>query len=418
MAQSKPTLCVCVSGQMRFYEAASRQLAQAIDDFEPVYVIETWTKRGGKVEGAWNADQLHRVLTDDLARLVPRALIVDNRFVGIPALHDFLHSRAVAKPDVTSEEVAEHYAPAVIHVEDEAIVDAYVREQEIEEKNSLRMLYKWARCHRGVADYETANQMRFDYFLRLRPDLWIESSLGGLRERVKPGSILVDWVDESGCVVGDSFAFGCREDLPLYCGLADTVGAWIAGSVKVEQWGGIHNQLFTSLKDRGLAMGNAGMPMPIVKELIDGPTFQALVEESLPRADEPYRPALLGLKSVLLAHRALLAGSLAEAREHGLAAIRSSPKASGGYHLLARIEEREDNHPAAYRAATQALALAMDSYHDDHLRETARAQLGRQPDLTSARAAIENARAAHGGSGSLDAHEEAAVAFFTGRQGG
>lgn len=245
-------ICILICGQIRGLKAL-QHLAQNITKidsrFEVSVVISTWSKTGMKFSGALGFGQVARIFNEDILSLIP------NNFYGDNFWENFnIASEPSRSEDVTFEllrKVFENCNLNVLNIDIEADILDLEFEEELEDKNSKKMLYKRWRANEIKKRAEKKENSRFDLVLCTRPDLFLnfESEVFSLLHSQIPAKLSQNYIylpqnEKVERYVNDIFAFGASQVIDIYTSLFSKA---ISG-----RWSYIHRAYFDWLKENSI----------------------------------------------------------------------------------------------------------------------------------------------------------------------
>jgi len=367
MLPDERKICVLISGQMRNFEQPLASLKRALSKFQPVYFISTWKKRGSKVIGAWHFDQLQRLMPLQIVRIFPYALMQPEPFSGIPALRRMLLDRNARSEDITSEIILDIIPSAVIKVDPDNLLEPKLEGLQFREPNAYRMLYKLKQCAEMVFEYEEKNQMSFNYFLRVRPDMLIPENLFEKIESLTEGSIFTDNANEEERTTGDSLAWGYRSDLDSYLALSKNLENNLTNQFYLDKWRNIHYELFDSISVQNKKLINASPSGHILEERISREALLNATEESMSEVDAAARDELICFKNLFHGIESLERHDYPSAKSHAEAALQIRSNSATAFHLLAQAHKGLGNLADAIDAAALSIGFASNFWGDDYL---------------------------------------------------
>ncbi|HRO33999.1 MAG TPA: tetratricopeptide repeat protein [Brevundimonas sp.] len=244
----KPTIAVCVSGQLRQSDAGLESLAQAIRGLDATVVVSLWSRAGRKLDGAVNLPQISRILEEDAWVRLPWAWFDYREFWPmLPGLAETLSAGATDQAEAVQARVRRWLPDAVIDLEAPDVLDLGF-DTPREDANTLKMLYRIWRANEIKRRLERQAGRRFDHVVRTRPDLVLERlNMAAIAEGTGPGRILVDAYRPAGHFVSDLFAVGGSVEMDRY---ATLFGRAIADP---GAWRHIHVDMHAHLEASGLA---------------------------------------------------------------------------------------------------------------------------------------------------------------------
>lgn len=244
----KPTIAVCVSGQLRQSDAGLESLAQAIRGLDATVVVSLWSRAGRKLDGAVNLPQISRILEEDAWVRLPWAWFDYREFWPmLPGLAETLSAGATDQAEAVQARVRRWLPDAVIDLEAPDVLDLGF-DTPREDANTLKMLYRIWRANEIKRRLERQAGRRFDHVVRTRPDLVLERlDMAVIAEGTGPGRILVDAYRPAGHFVSDLFAVGGSAEMDRY---ATLFGRAIADP---SAWRHIHVDMHAHLEASGLA---------------------------------------------------------------------------------------------------------------------------------------------------------------------
>jgi len=208
---------------MRTSDRALEVLKHVTAGLDATFIFSVWHRAGLKVEGALNIHQVSRIFDASAASCLPASWLGwQNLWRMLPELQTRLLKKSGAGSTdgkIIEDRIRTYFPDALIDIERDDILDlAFDRPQE--DANSIRMLYKAWRVNQMKKKIERT-QGRFDYVIRIRPDLIITRiDVDLLKSACTPTHVLVD-----GCHPGfvmDNFACGTSEVLDKYAALFST----------------------------------------------------------------------------------------------------------------------------------------------------------------------------------------------------
>lgn len=229
-------ICVCISGQVRGDFSALRAIKDALDRYQTTYVISIWDTVGYKESGAFNYSQLSRIFPDSVARSIPCDLW-DNDFVDISSgFYEKLRSTVLP---IKKSDIRDIFPESLIDIEED-ILDLEFDENVID-RNSKKMLYKIWRANKIKQKIERKRSEKFDFVMRIRPDLNLDYRIHDIINGAKSGSIYANYFDRN--ETGDTFALSSSEIMDIYSSLYLK-----SENNRSGKWNGIHHELTSILR--------------------------------------------------------------------------------------------------------------------------------------------------------------------------
>lgn len=202
--RKKPSIALCISGQMRGFQRAHEVMKPLFDEFNVDRFVHTWSDVGRGMLVPDRADRWFegRVLNEF------RALCLENKITGRSFLE--AHPRFLDQgTKVTSEQLIEHYSAIDAVVEDDIDVPT----------NHHRMFYKIWSCH----ELMMSSGKEYDVVIRIRPDLTFDANpaqWGAILHRVQHEKLVFVetefGINRKNGWVGDQFAIGSMEAMTRY----------------------------------------------------------------------------------------------------------------------------------------------------------------------------------------------------------
>jgi hypothetical protein len=203
-----PALAVLVTGEIRIDQSLLEELKH-LDRSSALPIISVWDKVGMKLDGWIGPHQIWRVLGEAAGDSFPQPLIgMDSLQRFIPEFFDALRAD-VSKRNV-DHRVLEALTPYV-DVEDQRL---FVEVLPDDDRccNARVIHYKMARAFALMKIEEDARGEKFDYVMRIRPDL---ADLPTWNGKVSSDEIFLDWFKydkvTGACIAGDNAILARRE---------------------------------------------------------------------------------------------------------------------------------------------------------------------------------------------------------------
>ena len=172
---SKPSVALCLSGQMRGFEQASTSIKEhIIDRFDADVFVSTWDNRG--ITASVMRD-LSRILPSKLAKTLPHRRLHRRFAENFPTLTRLIED--VASAPITESSINKHYDACAINIVEERTFEKEFFDQGrvefLENRkpllNQMKMYYQLDACNRLKLQQEAMTHKRYDIVIRLRPDL-------------------------------------------------------------------------------------------------------------------------------------------------------------------------------------------------------------------------------------------------------
>lgn len=189
----KPKVALCISGQMRTFEACFPNLTKyIIDPLKTDIFIHTWANNGISTKAK---DEEKANFSDEKVTQTVLKKLYHPKIAVIEEYKDSYSEElnGVKVPDILKKEENQHY------------------------KGAIPMFYKMYKCNELKRQYEIKNDRRYDLVIRLRPDLMINEEI--------PSPVLQQWdiLWFSDCKVNiafqvsDKFAISSSTNMDYYC---------------------------------------------------------------------------------------------------------------------------------------------------------------------------------------------------------
>lgn len=246
----RPTVAVCVSGQLRGFEAAARShdFLRLEEVADVSTFVHTWKEVGRPLPSRRHAARAFEgPVLEQFAALVRRH--GDEIWATMPSLRDWFRESATAN----RTQLAQVYgvADSAVEIEDEA------DERFSDFTNTHKMLWKIAACHRLAVDSGGA-----DFYLRVRPDrsIAVDSAVDWpavFTSSASERTVFADlpmfgfwgWLG-----MGDQFAVGTEQVMGVYASTFESLQTWTDET----WWGRLsprwvgHRPLASHLLSRGI----------------------------------------------------------------------------------------------------------------------------------------------------------------------
>ncbi len=165
----KKTLCICVSGQFRGDINSIHKLRDRVNElsccFDVSVIFSLWNKPGKKNMGAMHFEQLPRVFEKDASLLIPYDFYGPDFWSHLPSALQKIEYETLYDFPCDLKKVF----PQAIFDYEEEVLDLSIENKPND--NSKKMLYKIWRCNELKKSLERTNDKKFDYVMRLRPDI-------------------------------------------------------------------------------------------------------------------------------------------------------------------------------------------------------------------------------------------------------
>lgn len=233
----KQKIAILATGQVRNEDGIKNVADFAQGKTSPLVVVSTWSTKGRKTSGSLNYSQLSRLLSEELASLIP-ADLWERKF---NTALNWYSQEEIARP-VTRDDFDSLQSRHIIDIESSELLSLQGKQAAFD-KNSTRMLYKVWRSIELLEKQEASTNTNHSFILKCRLDQAFPS--GFLSSEPEDENIVyVDFLTEDAC--GDCIVFGHRNIvLPAFRNLFGRVVD------STSQWEGIHVELKKELEKRG-----------------------------------------------------------------------------------------------------------------------------------------------------------------------
>jgi hypothetical protein len=254
MPPTEAKIAFCISGQVRGSKSILRDIADLAEEVGADVFLSVWQKRGRKtfvgVTGPW---QLSRIVGDVPTQMLPRAF-----HYRMHVIFPDIDRRLTAVSEDVYDDVAEVFPNAVIDIE-APILDLDL-DTESQDKNSLRMLYKFWRCNRLKRKAEADRGYRYETVVRFRPDILPDVEA---HQKMAPGPKTVALpIDKSRERYLDDLFWICDSQTDDY--LSSLFGAAVLAPHR--RWSYIHRELYDHAIAGGLHLRHIAPKKGIVQD--------------------------------------------------------------------------------------------------------------------------------------------------------
>lgn len=229
-------ICICISGQIRNnlsnLEQLSRQIKKLEEKANITVIISTWEQSGKKTDGALRYLQMNRIFDNLTSRIIPINFYGINFWKNLPKTHNLVSSQV---NPVNEKSISKLFKNSIIDIEKEILNLEF--DFKTPDKNSIKMLYKIWRCNEIKRQIEQKEGKKFDFVLRMRPDVKFKIKDNFLD--FEKETIYLPINPNTPEIYNDEVAYGDSQSIDIYSSLFKRTFC--------KDWKRIHHELFEHL---------------------------------------------------------------------------------------------------------------------------------------------------------------------------